>query len=84
MWQRGFRVKPTPQSFMVVPNVQCVRETETLVEQQPPQGVFVCDHAGLATNLKHLHQLEKPVMKRKAVVALCGNEDPTVGLYLGS
>ena len=24
-----------------------VRETEILVEQQPPQGVFVCDHAGL-------------------------------------
>ena len=22
-------------------------ETEILVEQQPPQGVFVCDHAGL-------------------------------------
>jgi len=27
-------------------NVWCVRETEILVEQQPPQGVFVCDHAG--------------------------------------
>jgi len=27
-----------------------VRETETLVEQQPPQGVFVCDHAGLVVN----------------------------------
>ena len=25
-------------------------ETEILVEQQPPQGVFVCDHAGLAMN----------------------------------
>ena len=24
-----------------------VRETEILVEQQPPQGVFFCDHAGL-------------------------------------
>jgi len=24
-----------------------VRETEILVEQQPPQGVLVCDHAGL-------------------------------------
>jgi len=30
--------------------VQCVRETEILVEQQPPQGVFVCDHAGLVIN----------------------------------
>jgi len=27
-----------------------VRETEILVEQQPPQGVFVCDHAGLVIN----------------------------------
>ena len=36
-------------------NVQCVRETEILVEQQPPQGVFVCGHAGLVINeLSHL------------------------------
>jgi len=27
-----------------------VGETETLVEQQPPQGVLVCDHAGLVIN----------------------------------
>ena len=31
-------------------NVYCVRETEILVEQQPPLGVFVCDHAGLVIN----------------------------------
>jgi len=31
-------------------NVQCVSETEILVEQQPPQGVFACDHAGLVIN----------------------------------
>jgi len=31
-------------------NVQCVRETEIPVEQQPPQGVFVCGHAGLVIN----------------------------------
>ena len=30
-------------------NVVCVRETEILVEQ-PPQEVFVCDHAGLVIN----------------------------------
>ena len=30
--------------------VKCVRETEILVEQQPPQGVFVCDHAGHVIN----------------------------------
>ena len=33
-----------------VKNVKCVRETEILVEQQTPQGVFVCDHAGLVIN----------------------------------
>ena len=27
-----------------------MRETEILVEQQPQQGVFVCDHAGLVIN----------------------------------
>ena len=27
-----------------------VRESEILVEQQPPQGVFVCDHAGRVIN----------------------------------
>jgi len=27
-----------------------VRETEILVEQQPPQGVLLCDHAGLVIN----------------------------------
>ena len=27
-----------------------MRETEILVEQQPPQGVFVFDHAGLVIN----------------------------------
>ena len=30
--------------------VQWGTETEILVEQQPPQGVFVCDHAGLVIN----------------------------------
>ena len=27
-----------------------MRETEILVEQTPPQGVLVCDHAGLVIN----------------------------------
>jgi len=31
-------------------NVQRVRETEIQVEQQPPQGVFICDHAGRVIN----------------------------------
>ena len=30
--------------------VYCVRETEILVEQQPPQGDSVCDHAGRVVN----------------------------------
>ena len=33
-----------------IKNVWCVRETEILVEQQTPQGVFVCDHAGFVIN----------------------------------
>ena len=32
----------------------CVRETEIPVEQQPPQVVFVCDHAGLVINKLYL------------------------------
>ena len=31
-------------------NVKCERETEIVVEQQPPQGVLVCDHAGRVAN----------------------------------
>ena len=27
-----------------------MKETEILVEQQPPKGVFICDHASLETN----------------------------------
>ena len=27
-----------------------MKETEILVEQQPPQGVLFCDHAGLVIN----------------------------------
>jgi len=30
--------------------LQCVRETEILMEQQPPKGAFACDHAGLVIN----------------------------------
>ena len=31
-------------------NVQCARETEILVGQELPKGVFICDHAGLVIN----------------------------------
>ena len=30
--------------------VYCVRETEILLEHLPPQGMLVCDHAGLVIN----------------------------------
>jgi len=40
-------------------NVQCVRETEILVEQQPPQGVLVCDHAGRVTNKFALNRVRQ-------------------------
>jgi len=33
-----------------VKEVKDVFETEILVEQQPPQEVLVCDHAGLVMN----------------------------------
>ena len=34
----------------VCKSVQCVRETEILVEPKPLQGVSVCDHAGRVIN----------------------------------
>ena len=37
-------------------NVQCVRETDVLVEHQPPQGVFVCDHACLVIHYQMVRQ----------------------------
>jgi len=37
-----------PSSFFK--KVECVRETDILLDQQPLQGVFVCDHAGLVIN----------------------------------
>ena len=40
-------------------NVSCVRETEILVEQ-PPQGVFVCDHAGLVISKLSLRGASVP------------------------
>ena len=41
-------------------NVKCVGETEILLAQHTPQGVFVCGHAGLVINKFPLHsqQLE--------------------------
>ena len=53
-------------------NVQCVRETEILVEQQPPQGVFVCDHAGLVINrfsdLCRRARLGRNIIDRQVVI----------------
>ena len=42
----GTFAPPSP----LVKNVPCVGETEIPVEQQPPRGIFVCDHAGLVIN----------------------------------
>jgi len=47
---RGEDVESTDHRSPFFKNVQCVKETEILVEQQPPQGVLVCDHAGLVIN----------------------------------
>ena len=41
-----------------------MRETEILVEQQPPQGVLVCDHAGLVINKL---SIERKAGKREAI-----------------
>ena len=39
---------PPPSPFFK--NVHYVRETEILVEQQPPKVVFICDNAGHVIN----------------------------------
>ena len=44
--ETGVFAPPSPY----LKNVQCVRENEILVEQQPPRGVLVCDHAGFVIN----------------------------------
>ena len=44
------RFSGKPLELYHLQNVQCVRETEILVEQQPPQEVLVCDRAGLVIN----------------------------------
>ena len=50
--QTGTKMRHSAPAYMRVwlKNMKCVRQTEILVEQQPPQGVFVCDHAGLVIN----------------------------------
>ena len=45
-----------------------MRETEILVEQQPPQGVLVCDHAGLVIN--KFSELSRAERRSRAVVFL--------------
>ena len=41
-------------------NVYCGRESEILEEEQPPQGVLVCDHAGLVINKFSLKRRHPP------------------------
>jgi len=47
-------------------NGQCVRETVILVEQQPPQGLFVCDHAGLVINKFSLEHVGTEIVELKS------------------
>jgi len=44
--EKGVLAPPSP----FFKNVECVRETKILVEQQPPKGVFIYDRAGLEIN----------------------------------
>jgi len=47
-----------------------VRETEILVKQQPPQGVLVCDHAGLVINKFSQDKNEEAVAEYQAALEL--------------
>ena len=51
--EMGVFAPPSPLSK----NVLGERETDILVEQQPPQGVLVCDHAGLVINTSSYQSL---------------------------
>ena len=50
--------------------VKCVRETEILEEQQHPQGVFACDHAGCGIN-----QLDPRDLQCHMLMVKCPNAD---------
>ena len=57
--------------------MECVREAEILVEQQPPQEVLVCNHSGLVIN-KHSLAQERRIdllaamgRLRESALALC-------------
>ena len=68
-----------------VASVKCVRETEIPVEQQPPQGVFVYDHAGRVVDLSPATTPESwkrlpKVDKLFKAVSLKINTVPTSGL----
>ena len=52
-----------PSSFFK--KVKCVRESEILVEQSPPQGVLVCGHAGLVINDFSLSRSDAPPRHRR-------------------
>ena len=52
-----------------------VRETEILAEQQPPQGVLVCDHAGLVINKLYLKLRSSRMQDRRGLQG-CRKEAP--------
>ena len=70
-------------------NVSCVREIEILVEQQPPQGVLECDHAGLVINkfsrgvpaAKHDRGLVEEVARVARVAQVLVVRRPAVGYH---
>ena len=63
-WQPPVQIKWVPKGGLFLSpffeNVLFVRETEILVEQQTPQGVLFCVHAGLVINQLFLFQVELP------------------------
>ena len=54
-------LNPTSGRSEMNKNVQCVRESKCLEEEQPPQGVFVGDHAGLVVNQFSLIFARQPI-----------------------
>ena len=68
------KVIATPSPFLK--HVQCERDTEILLEQQPPQGVLVCDHAG-----RVIHKFSQVSVAKSASEAgdcLAGEEESSV------
>ena len=57
--------------------MKCVRESEILVEQQPPQRVLVCDHAGRVINKLSLAEAvsEQAASNKRPLPSVSRGED---------